>query len=194
LSILLCTRWDDALIAYAVEKWRATSQSGIGRTVLQKVAYFLKAKGIPVDYEFEMYHYGPYSQELYFRMDDLLVEKIIVDKSDKSGRSQYDVGSQMPELCAMYKCELTKYESEIEDVIKMFRDLKPNEMEILATIHYFHVSLKRFFGTSPTKQLVLEKVVGVKGKKFTSEFIEQAYDIMQQAGLLAWEKEDSLIL
>lgn len=54
---------------------------------MQKVCYFLKAKGVPLDYAFEMYHYGPYSQELYFRLEELVADGIIEDMSSTPKKS-----------------------------------------------------------------------------------------------------------
>lgn len=190
MAVILSRRWEDALIAYAIKEWTLRSHTKIGRTIVQKIAYFLKAKGVPMDYEFDIYHYGPYSQELYYRMDDLLVDGVIVDKSASSSRSSYVVGPEIDEVIHLYEGEIRRYQQQIADVIAMFSDLRPNQMEILATIHYFYVALKRFYGKSPEKELVVERVWGVKGEKFEREIISRVYDTMNKAGLLVWKPDN----
>ena len=49
MSILLCNSFDDAIIAYVVKKWsNEETDIVLGRTMVQKICYFLKAKGIPL--------------------------------------------------------------------------------------------------------------------------------------------------
>lgn len=187
---MLSKRWEDALIAYAIKEWLLRSHTEIGRTIVQKIAYFLKAKGVPMDYDFDIYHYGPYSQELYYRMDDLLVDSVIIDRSASSSRSSYVPGPEIEEVIHLYEKDIRRYQQEIADVINMFSDLRPNQMEILATIHYFHVALKRFYGKSPDKELVVKRVFEVKGEKFEREVISRIYDTMNKAGLLVWEPDN----
>lgn len=42
----------------------------IGKTRLQKSAYFLESKGVGLGFDFSYHHYGPYSEELSNSMDD----------------------------------------------------------------------------------------------------------------------------
>jgi len=42
----------------------------VGRTRLQKSAYFLESFGVGFGFDFDYYHYGPYSEELSIAADD----------------------------------------------------------------------------------------------------------------------------
>lgn len=60
-------------------------------------------------------------------------------------------------------------------------------MEILVTVHYFHVSYKNFYSRNPEKEIIIEKVFEVKGEKFSKDTISNIYDIMNERSLLSWE-------
>jgi uncharacterized protein YwgA len=40
------------------------AQARLGKTQVQKLVYFAQDCGIPLEYKYEIYHYGPYSFEL----------------------------------------------------------------------------------------------------------------------------------
>ncbi|HHY38389.1 MAG TPA: hypothetical protein GX507_05615 [Clostridia bacterium] len=177
--------FEDALVAYVAQQWRSTSQ--LGRTVMQKICYFLKAKGIPMDYAFEMYHYGPYSQELYFRMDELVADGILEDHSGTPNKSVYMPGDRAAELVDNYSQQLVQYDRDINQVLNLLRDLGPADLELLATIHYFQTSYGKFYKRQPTKEFVIDKVVETKKNKFGRDKISCAYDALRKAGLFEWQ-------
>jgi|GEM_PF-4107077 len=74
--ILLSNSFDDAVIAYTAKQWYNTPDHiNLGRTILQKICYFIKSKGVPIDFEFDIYHYGPYSQ--------VVIQRVLEAKGDK---------------------------------------------------------------------------------------------------------------
>ncbi|MDD2422388.1 MAG: hypothetical protein PHU78_09670 [Heliobacteriaceae bacterium] len=187
MSILLCDSFEDAVITYVVKNWgNGQTNIPLGRTLIQKICYFLKAKGIPLDFKFDIYHYGPYSQELYSRMDELVADGIVIDRSEQKSKSVYKPGENTDEL--MNQHDISQYIDEIDDIIKLFNQFHPTEMELLATIHYLQTTATKYYGTAPTKNEVVEKVLTVKRDKFSQELISRAYDALKQADLFAWDK------
>ena len=56
-----------AYIAAIVRSFEKQHKHGyLGRTALQKLAYFSKELGVPVPCSFEIYTYGPYSDAVTF--------------------------------------------------------------------------------------------------------------------------------
>lgn len=188
MDILLCNKFDDAIVSLIVKRWKDLSpqENKIGRTIIQKISYFLKAKGVPLSYDFEIHHYGPYSQELYFRMDDLLIDKIIIDKSKHPNRSEYEPGSQMEQLLVKFDTQLNPYKNEVDNIISMFNSLPPTAMELFATIHYLHNSYRNYFKKSPGKNMLIDKVKEVKMDKFPRIIIEKVYEIMVEYEMFSW--------
>ena len=67
MDLLLTGSRDQALVAMVVEEARqAADVSGgfVGRTALQKVLYFLRCRGVPMGYSFDIYHYGPFCDDV----------------------------------------------------------------------------------------------------------------------------------
>src|SRR5580704_10076574 len=64
----------DALVAYLIKSDKSVSSKTLGRTILQKLCYFAEASGVPLPFRFEIYHYGPFSQEIFDRAESLLLD------------------------------------------------------------------------------------------------------------------------
>lgn len=184
MDILLCSTLNDAIIAYVVKKWNEKSQKPLGRTLMQKICYFLKTQGVPINYDFDIYQYGPYSQELYFRLNDLIVDGIINDQSDDPSHSEYVTGETFDELIKKFSTNLEKYSQQIDELIEIFKDKTPSLMEMLATIHYIHTALERYYRSTPKKEAVVDKVYAIKSNKFRREEIIEGYDFLSRTGLL----------
>lgn len=185
MNILLCDSFDNAIIAYIVKKWSEVKTNiALGRTMVQKICYFLKAKGIPLDFKFDIYHYGPYSQELYFRMDELLADDIVLDKSEHKSKSKYVPGNQLDELLSKYN--ISNYEKDIDDIINLFNQFHPTEMELLATIHYLQNTSTKYYGTPPQKDEIINKVISIKRGRFDRELVSRAFDALEENGLFEW--------
>lgn len=130
MDILLSNRFDDAIVAYIVKKWSGISDVPLGRTIIQKLCYFVKSKGVPLDYDFDMYHYGPYSQNLYFRMDDMIADGVVIDEKalntvnsnikTRTSSSRYLPGANVDKLLNMYNEDLSKITATIDNVVNAF--------------------------------------------------------------------------
>ena len=56
-----------------------------------------------------------------------------MDKSEHKSKSKYVPGNQLDELLSKYN--ISNYEKDIDDMINLFNQFHPTEMELLATIH-----------------------------------------------------------
>ena len=76
-----------AYLAEFVRAFQKHYPSGfLGRTAIQKLAYFAQATGVPVPCSFEIYNYGPYSDQVTFSVDGLLADEVLMDTSPNSCR------------------------------------------------------------------------------------------------------------
>lgn len=178
---------EDALVAYIVKQWKS-QKIKIGRTVVQKICYFLKAQGVPMIYDFEMHHYGPYSQDLYYRMDELVADNILTDTSATPKWSHYLPGDRADEIITTYHEEIELFKDKIENLLGLFGRFGPTDLELLATIHYFYVTHNRYFRKPPSKNWVIDKVIMAKKDKFAPKLVNDAYDALEVAGLFEWDK------
>src|SRR5437016_12373927 len=87
-----------AEIVRAFEKYHKNHY--LGRTAMQKLAYFAQAAGVPIPCSFEIYNYGPYSDAITFNVESMIADDIIEDKSTNSKYSNYRLASATPRSSA----------------------------------------------------------------------------------------------
>jgi uncharacterized protein YwgA len=151
---------------------------------LQKLCYFAKASGVPLPFRFEIYHYGPFSQEIFYRTEDLLLDGVIEDRSSDRGRSNFVSGPNLDSFLSRFGEAIGKHETNLKRVATMFSRLDPSEMELVSTIHYMHSSHREWFKEAPRKDAVVASVLQVKGNKFSRQTVERAHEILSEAALL----------
>ncbi|TSB44975.1 YwgA family protein [Alkalicoccobacillus porphyridii] len=149
------------------------SQAGevIGRKKLQKMIYILKKLNVPFGEKFTFHVYGPYSEELSLRMEELtnlgLIEEL---KEDKGHYYHYryslsDEGTRFLKLSMINLPDLTDVTGDLNQQSSRF-------LELLSTLLYFdHLSGEE----------LKQKVMSVKPKqKYTNEEFEKAIHYMSQ--------------
>jgi hypothetical protein len=60
-----------------------------GRKRLQKVVYLLQAAGCPLDVDFILHHYGPYSRDVADVCDEMVAEGLLTEQVELSSVKQY---------------------------------------------------------------------------------------------------------
>jgi hypothetical protein len=176
---------DQALVALAIQKASAHS-AYLGRTAVQKIVYFLKVADVPMDYRFEIYHYGPFSDALRSDIGWLLADEVISDRSDDpSTHSNYVPGPAFENLMGKYRDDLAHYENTIQAVVSALPLSNSKQMEMIATLDYLYRATKASHPSGPYRDTVISRFQEVKGEKFTKTDIECAYDDMMKAKLFA---------
>ncbi len=183
-QIFFADKVADALLAYLIKSYTGTSSKTLGRTILQKLCYFAKASGVPLPFRFEIYHYGPFSQEIFYRTEDLLLDGVIEDRSSDRGQSNFVPGPNLDSFLNRFGETIEQHETNLERVATMFSRLDASQMELVSTIHYMHSSHREWFKEVPSKDAVVANVLQVKGDKFDRQAVERAFDILREAGLL----------
>jgi uncharacterized protein YwgA len=173
-------------VAYLVKRYNEVSRHDLGRIILQKLCYFSEANGIPLPFRFEIYHYGPFCEEIYDVTDNLLVDDVIKDEANGDAKSKYIPGPNFDALLAGAEDNrlFQKYRRALEDVVETFSELDPTQMEMISTIHYAHSSYSEWNGKPPSKEQVVRTVLEIKKEKFPEQSIGRVYDILRDAGLL----------
>lgn len=175
----------DALLAYLIKSYTEKSNEILGRTILQKLCYFAKASGVPFPFRFEIYHYGPFSQEIFNSTENLLLDGVIEDHSSDRGKSNFVPGPNFDAFLDRSTETVRQYDGKLQRVATMFSHLDPSQMELVSTIHYIHSSYSEWFKKAPPKESVVGSVFELKGHKFIRQAVEKAYDILTEAGLLS---------
>ena len=179
---------DDLCAAFTVEvvkSFQEQEPSGyLGRTALQKLVYFSKALGVPVPCSFEIYNYGPYSEDITKAVNRLLGDEAIEDAAPGWARySSYKPGPSSDDFSAYLSASVAPYRPVIDSVVSVLGKLNPTTLELVATLHFINARLRGFRGSAPRKKDVVQDFKQVKGEKFTEEDISHWFDWLVSVNL-----------
>ena len=116
------------------------SSSGMGRTAVMKLAFLLQTvKGVPLGYNFRLYTYGPYENDVLHDLGQAesmrAVESKIVAYPSGSGYV-FSPGPESGKIKAMASPELSRYEDAIVWAVSEFGHRTASDLELLSTIVY----------------------------------------------------------
>jgi len=154
------------------------AKTKLGKTQLQKLVYFAQDAGVPLNYSYEIYHYGPYSFELSHDLGSLDSLGVLNVASEPSG---YGFEISAGRFSEKFKLE-AKYQKKVERVLDQFGLNSAAQLEVKATIHFVHSVLKKKIPPAKAKAEVVEKVLALK-PRFTEEFVSGCYSDLERSGL-----------
>lgn len=130
---------------YRLAKLTAWAEVLQARKRLQKVVFLLQAAGCPLDFEFTLHRYGPYSQEVA-RLSDEMVRGGLLEESVGQNTMGYQYSYQVPESTKRQIAELEagsdgrKWAAQLapfEDLAKALLKADLKQLEYASTIAYF---------------------------------------------------------
>jgi O-acetyl-ADP-ribose deacetylase (regulator of RNase III) len=141
----------------------------IGKTAMQKIAYFATQAGIPTGLEFERGSYGPFAHGLK-QMISRLVNNGLIEEVSRGQMIENRPGSTLHDAQVVFKDELSAWEEQIDRVTDLFLRLPTTRAaEIAASVHYVAASLgnrNRARGGRPVDEdEVVEQVVRWKARR-----------------------------
>jgi uncharacterized protein YwgA len=147
--------------------------------------YFLRVLEVPMRYQFDLHTYGPFCEQILNDMEWLLADGVVRDRSDNPGRySNYGPGESIDELLAKYRKDIEPFRGRVRDVVEALVPLRPERLELMATLDYLYRQRKAGKVKGQLKTAVLIRFKEVKGDKFAPREVEETYDLLVKAGLL----------
>ncbi|WP_010096041.1 YwgA family protein [Ornithinibacillus scapharcae] len=145
-----------------------------GRKKLQKMVYILQSFGVPFEEKFQFHFYGPYSEELSLRIEELCnLGFLNEEKEVKSNYFQYHytLTKDGTQFLNQFKVNMPSCTESIE----MLQEKSSRFLELVSTMLYFK---------ELPREEVIAKVHTVKPKqKFSDEEIEEAWKLMDDLAL-----------
>lgn len=178
---------EHAVLALAIKEAQSADKvQYFGRTALQKVMYFLKALGVPLRYKFEVYHYGPFSEQITSDLELLVADSIIANASKDEKYFDYKLQDQhaFEQLLDAHKDIIDKYAGVVRTVVKVFGGFEPRDLEMYATLHYAYRYEAAGSGQT-TRSAVLARFNEYKGDKFPKTQLSKALDELIRVKLVA---------
>lgn len=137
-----------------------------GRKKLQKMIYIAKKIDFPFYEKYDFHFFGPYSEELTIRIEELCNLGFLNEMHEKKGgyfQYRYSLTEAGEEFLSHYDLEMPPLKECMEDL----NSQSARFLELVSTV---------FFFDTLEKDEVKEKVFKLKSKqKYTDEEIEQAY-------------------
>ena len=155
-----------------------------GKKALQKYVYFLKEFGLDIGFKFQWDKWGPYSSDLATYVDDLVAEGLLESQEEKvpfgsrveSKGIQYNftITSRTEKLLGSVQVSSNEGKR-IDEAMKFVRDIKPNNLELYASVHY----IVKFLATKGEKAFLPKSLVDLmddyKGDRFSHDEVKGAY-------------------
>ncbi len=149
----------------------ATAEGIAGRKKMQKMIYILKKLGAPFQEKYEFHIYGPYSEELTARVEELCDMGFLLEElEDKGSYVQYKY--TVTQEGAEFRSTLKESILDSPEVAGKLNSKSSRFLELTATLLYFdHME----------REEQIEKLHIVKAKlNFTPEEIKEAYAFIEE--------------
>ncbi len=186
MSLQLTGTWEQAVLTATARAAASHASKGyLGRTALQKILYFLQLSGVPLRYQFDVYHYGPYCVRIARDVEWLVADSVLRDASSNPEKySNYRPAEAADELLQSHAAALRAHQDTIDKVVETLLPFEPEHLELLATLDYLYRQIKAGGGPGPWKERVIDRFMEVKKDKFQRPAVADAYDSMVRANLL----------
>jgi len=152
-------------------KFFSVANEVTGRKKLQKMIYILQKCNFPFEEKYQFHFYGPYSEELTLRVEELCNLGFLNEvREDKSNYHQYryQITGDGAEFLEQFSHEMPDFTKEVD----MLQERSSRFLELVATILYFD--------DLPIEESI-QKVHTVKPKqKYTDSEIEDALKFINQ--------------
>jgi uncharacterized protein YwgA len=128
-----------AIVATLVKECRAR-HSFCGETMVQKSVFFLqKLLHVPLDFDFQLYIYGPFSFELQRHLSSMMADDMIGVRSLEYG-STFEPGEQVAYLEKHAAPAIEEHRNAVAFVLDHLAGRNVKQLERVATALYFTVT------------------------------------------------------
>jgi uncharacterized protein len=142
----------------------------IGRKKLQKMIYIAKKVAFPFHERFQFHFYGPYSEELTLRVEELCNMGFLNEVKEKKGgyfQYRYTLTEPGKEFLSLNEVEMPF----LQDCLVNMNDQNARFLELVSTILYFD---------NLPKEEVTNKVFTLKAsQRYTEAEIDEAYQYIE---------------
>ncbi|PIC64728.1 hypothetical protein CSV79_05035 [Sporosarcina sp. P13] len=147
-----------------------------GRKKMQKMVYILKKMNFPFVEKYELHMYGPYSEELTLRVEELCEMGFLAERfEDKGSYKQYCY--QVTDEGSMFLNTAEEPRTQLSDCIERLNSKSSRFLELVSTLLFFD---------QLDKEQQIAKVRIVKNKlNFTEQEMDQAFEFIEELQLVS---------
>jgi O-acetyl-ADP-ribose deacetylase (regulator of RNase III)/uncharacterized protein YwgA len=157
----------------------------VGRTRLQKLAYFATVAGVPTGLEFVEGDYGPFAQDLTKMLSRLVNNGVLTE--ERLGRMlAVRPGPTFRDTVTQYREAIQRYEAVIQRVVDLLARLDSQRTEMAASVHFAASRLTSQLGRRATEREVLEKVQRWKQGRRPPVTTTEVVTVIRDLAALGW--------
>ncbi len=154
----------------------------VGRTRLQKIAYFATRTGVPTGFEYVEASYGPFTHDLAGALGRLINNGVLTERP--IGRMlAVRPGPTFDDASARYQDAVQPHEATIQRVVDLLVRLDSRHTEIAASVHFAAGVVASELGRRPSEREVLERAQRWKQRRRPP--LEEPEIVMAIRGLAA---------
>jgi len=174
-----------ALVEIVARLNRARFRSPIGRTILQKIAYFATVAGIPTELEHVRGSYGPFSSQVKPLVAKLENNGLL--REERSGRMfQIEPGPTYEDAVDAFGTDIARWEPMIERVVDLFLRVRTDEAEVAATVMFTAMQLSQEYAEPPAELEIFEAVKAWKQRRKPPLHDEDIAEAVRHLNMLRW--------
>lgn len=143
----------------------------VGRKKLQKMVYIAKKLDYPFNEKYHFHMYGPYSEELTLRVEELCTMGFLTERKEDKGAYQQYRYEVTPEG-ASFTNSFSRYAQDVSPIVEALNAQSSRFLELVSTLFYFDE-------LSRDEQVAKLRVVKAK-LNFTDEEIERAFQFIDK--------------
>ncbi len=157
----------------------------IGRTMLQKMAYFATEAGLATDLVYLQGSYGPFSSYFKFKITQLVNNGLI--REERLG-SMFHVktGPTYNDARKAYREAILERGKVIDRVVNLFLRMKTKQAEVAATVHFAAKSLAESYNRKPSENEVLSHVIKWKHRRRPPLDEAEVAKTIRNLAILGW--------
>ena len=143
----------------------------IGRKKLQKIIYIAKKINFPFQERYNFHFYGPYSEELTLRIEEMCNLGFVYETKEKKGgyyQYRYTLSEEGTKFLSISSLDIPK----LKEFTLNINEKSSRFLELVSTLLFFE---------DLTKDEMIEKVHTVKAKlNYTEDEIEEAFSYIDE--------------
>jgi len=181
------------IIIKLISEWNKKAANKAGRINIQKLCYFAESIGVPLCYKFFVYRHGPYSQELFDHIDDMVNFGLLSDDElnidQDHNISIYSLTEIANELLVSYESMLAAYSDKLHKVVEYLKNMSVSDLELISTMHYYYTANNGFYkdiDKDKLKELTISKVMKAKKDKYRKNEIDSVYCELVKAPIVSY--------
>jgi uncharacterized protein YwgA len=153
-----------AIVAAIAVIYKLSSELCIGRTTVQKIAYFLTESGVATGLKYTKGSFGPFSRELKPTISKLVNNGLLIE--EKRGRMlSLRPGPTYHDAAKAFKEELAPWRETIIRVSKFFANFNTEDAEVAATVHFAAKELGVKGQSNDSVDAIVDEVMRWKHKR-----------------------------